>query len=383
MRCESCGLSEALCACAELQGLRVAPTTDTTTALQALRGLHPTSTRSTSVTTPGNGATRNLRNPTPRVWTADELVDAELPEPQWAVPGLIPEGFSLLVASPKVGKSWLALGVVLDKASGKLVLGSIESEPSGALYMALEDVPRRLQERISDLVGDDAPPTGAHFVTDWPSGADGALLLDQWLTDHPDVKVVVLDVIVRMREINARGDTYADDYALGALLKGIADKHAIALVGIHHTRKAQSDDFIHSVSGTQGLAGAADAILVLRRGRNEAAGILDVTGRDLEERQHGLVFDQGRWTLSEKPTWILQSSEGRRRIITYLTVNGPSKPKAVATALDMKPTTARSLLHRMAKDELVTVTDGNYGLVNLDLTLDDDPLQTLETSLKD
>jgi hypothetical protein len=41
--------------------------------------------------------------------TAAELRRLVLPEPRWAVPGLIPEGVTILAGPPKVGKSWLAL----------------------------------------------------------------------------------------------------------------------------------------------------------------------------------------------------------------------------------------------------------------------------------
>ena len=33
-------------------------------------------------------------------WTADKLMQHTFPDPKWAVPGLIPEGLTLLVAAP-------------------------------------------------------------------------------------------------------------------------------------------------------------------------------------------------------------------------------------------------------------------------------------------
>jgi hypothetical protein len=44
-------------------------------------------------------------------WTADQLMAAHFPEPKWAVPGILAEGVNVLAGPPKVGKSWLSLGL--------------------------------------------------------------------------------------------------------------------------------------------------------------------------------------------------------------------------------------------------------------------------------
>ncbi|MFI0219744.1 AAA family ATPase [Streptomyces lydicus] len=51
-------------------------------------------------------------------WTAAELMDTEFPDPKWAVPSLISEGVNLLAGPPKVGKSWMSLGLGLSVAAG-------------------------------------------------------------------------------------------------------------------------------------------------------------------------------------------------------------------------------------------------------------------------
>jgi hypothetical protein len=90
----------------------------------------------------------------PRIWQADELLLHRFPERRWAVPGLIPEGLSLLAGKPKVGKSWLALTMALGVAHGGRVLGQLAMpEPLGVLYLALEDSPLRLQERHGQQIG--------------------------------------------------------------------------------------------------------------------------------------------------------------------------------------------------------------------------------------
>ena len=54
---------------------------------------------------------------------------------------------------------------------------------------------------------------------------------------------------------------YFADYQAGVALKNIVDAFpGSALLGVHHTRKASSDDFVDDLSGTLGLAGSADYV---------------------------------------------------------------------------------------------------------------------------
>jgi hypothetical protein len=61
----------------------------------------------------------------------------------------------------------------------------------------------------------------------------------------------------------------------------------------HHDRKAAADDFVDTVSGTHGLAGAADTVIVLTRSRNETSGLLKVTSRDVPEGEYALMLTDG------------------------------------------------------------------------------------------
>jgi RecA-family ATPase len=76
--------------------------------------------------------------------TAAQLDDTDIPPLSWTVPGLLPEGFGILAAAPKIGKSWLVLSLGLAVAMGTPFLGvPVEQRP--VLYLALEDGKRRLQ----------------------------------------------------------------------------------------------------------------------------------------------------------------------------------------------------------------------------------------------
>jgi hypothetical protein len=92
--------------------------------------------------------------------------------------------------------------------------------------------------------------------------------------------------------------TYQRDYRVAVALKRIADDHpGLTVVVIHHSRKAFSDDFVDLISGTHGLAGAADTIIMLSRSRGRGEGTLRITGRDVIEADYAVTFRDGAWSL--------------------------------------------------------------------------------------
>jgi RecA-family ATPase len=221
---------------------------------------------------------------------------------QYHVPGVIPEGSSLLVGPPKIGKSWFVLAVALAVASGGRVLGlPVEQRP--VLYLALEDGHRRLQDRCRKLLGDDPIPAAFAYLTRVEPGSvleTVALALDQ-LPDGGAAPLVIIDTLAKVMPPAIIGESsYGRDYRVGAALKHLVDDRPGAAIAIcHHDRKANADgDFVDAVSGTHGLAGAADTVVVVDRKRHETTGLLKVTGRDVNEDEYAVRFERGTWSLS-------------------------------------------------------------------------------------
>ena len=78
------------------------------------------------------------RNGWPKTLTAAELLGLELPPIRWSVQGLLPEGVTLLAGKPKLGKSWMALGIAIAISTGGVALGTRPVEEGDVLYMALK-----------------------------------------------------------------------------------------------------------------------------------------------------------------------------------------------------------------------------------------------------
>ncbi len=298
--------------------------------------------------------------PARTAWNAQELMGMDFPEPRWAVPGLICEGVTLLAGPPKVGKSWMALGLGLDIAAGRPVLGSVTCDPGPVLYLALEDTPRRLQTRMRTALADTPAPPGLTLsIACAPMPAGGDEQIAEWLDRHPDARLVVIDVFAKVRGTPPQGvAAYDADYAAMSRIKRVADAYGVAIVLVHHVRKAAAEDFLATVSGTNGLAGAADAVLVLERARAKADGVLHVTGRDVDEHDHALSFDPGAgaWRLLDGPAGDYLLRDTRSLVLRHLRDYPGRRPKQIAEALNLDPATIRQTCRRMAEDGQLTAT---------------------------
>ena len=235
-------------------------------------------------------------DPLDGVFAADWLTKQELPPVEYVVPGVIPEGLTLLVAPPKIGKSWMVLGLGVAAATGDRAFGSIPVDARPVLYLALEDGARRLQSRLR-TIGVTAGPRGLYFMTDVPAGpiATIATFLERNAEYKP---LVILDTLGKVRGTYGGNDAYGNDYSQMSSLKDLVDRHpGSSLIVVHHTNKGEKSDFLDSVSGTQGLAGAADSILLIQRDRQTESSTLHVTSRDAMEGQYSLSLVSGTWKL--------------------------------------------------------------------------------------
>ena len=298
-------------------------------------------------------------------WTAAELMATDFPEPRWAVPGIIAEGVTVLAGAPKAGKSWLALGLGLSIAAGGKALGAIDVDAGPALYLALEDTGRRLKTRLAKVLGDDVPPGTLTLATECPPlPAGGAALIGQWIERHDSARLVVVDVLARVRGPAGRDmSAYDADYRAVCQAKEVADHYRVPIVIVHHTRKASATDFLDEVSGTQGVAGAADTVLVLKRMRGKADAVLNITGRDVEEASLALAFaaDLGAWQLSDTPPEEIMLGDTRTAILRHVREHEGDRPKQIADATGLGFDLVKQTVRRMADDgQLDTDGRGRY-----------------------
>ena len=215
---------------------------------------------------------------------ADTLQSTAYEPVSFVVDDLLPQGLHLLAGAPKIGKSWLALWLCLCAAQGK-PLWTFATRPCEVLYLCLEDSFQRIQSRLFDLT-EDAPPT-LHFAVMSQQLHNGLVeQIEQFLKEHPQTKLIVIDTLQRIRTAGNDANPYASDYRDIGVLKALADKHRIAILLVHHLRKELADDVFSRISGTTAISGAVDSSFTLvedKRGSGKAT--LSCIGRDIEYRE--------------------------------------------------------------------------------------------------
>lgn len=240
--------------------------------------------------------------PTEKLKTIDAqtLMNKELDDIQFVVDGFLPQGLQILAGKAKIGKSWLILSLCLSVASGN-EFWNRKTKQGTVLYMCLEDSENRLQSRLEELT--DKPPEKLYFATIVKSLVDGlAEQIEQFIIDHPDTVLIVIDTLQKVRNGGNNANPYASDYDDIGQLKEIADKYSIAMIVVQHLRKQFDSDPHSMVSGTTGLVGASDGSYVLLK-EPDGTAKLHIRGRDIEEQVFTLKFD------SEDLTWIYISSD--------------------------------------------------------------------------
>lgn len=299
------------------------------------------------------------------------LDEQRFPEPAWAVPGVLPEGCCVLTGHPKIGKSFLVLGIALAVARGGEVLGvGVDERP--VLYLALEDTDRRIQARARRLIDGEPLPESFYYITR-ENQAVAWEEATQWLAFRKELKpLVIIDTLEKIRP--KRGaNAYQDDYAAGASLQTLAAPGG-AVIAVHHNRKNDSsDDFIDDVSGTLGLTGAMDTIINLKRKRGTNEGTLSITGRDVDEMIYRLRFaDSGKWEpegtdLAQAAQKVDERRLGERMQHVLRAVEewkGTITAKEVAVVCAIPEDTARKYLSRLhSQGRIQRVASGKYAAV--------------------
>jgi hypothetical protein len=281
-----------------------------------------------------------------------EIYNAQYEPLRPVVANLLFNGITLCAGRPKVGKSWLVLSIAITVALGRAFWGRlVVTKPGKVLYCALEEPPSRTSNRLKKLLPSADPLlANVKFVYRLaPLMNGGAAELDAHLEKSPS-DLVVVDTLSAIVRAGGRRDVFRSDYAEIAALGRIAQKHKTSILVVTHLRKTAAESIVDAVAGTSGLTAACDAIWGLRR-QNDGSFLLEITGREMEDKTYGLRFDTEPatfgWNLIGEGSDMKMSAE-RKDILDLLREDGALEPKAVANLLGKNPNTTRVLLRKMA-----------------------------------
>ena len=297
--------------------------------------------------------------------SAADLMAKTFTPVSYVVPKYIAEGCTLFAGRPKIGKSWMTEDMALAVAAGGEVLGE-KVEQGDVLLLALEDNERRLQERFTKILGPFGRITKSlTYATEWKRVDEGGLeIIEAWIKAVKKPRLVVVDVLERVRpQQQGRKAQYEADYQAIAGLQRIASQHRIAIVIVHHVRKSASEsgDAIDKISGTLGLSGAADSILILDRDGQGTK--LYGRGRDVEEIDMAVTFDKGRcrWNVIGQAGEVRKSDERRLILDALNSSTGAMKRADIVAATGMKSNNVGFLLSKMMRDgEIERAPGGGY-----------------------
>jgi DNA-binding transcriptional ArsR family regulator len=292
--------------------------------------------------------------------TSADLARMDFPPPNWVIPDILPEGLAVLFGKPKVGKSYLALNIATAVAAGTEILGQ-RVERHKVLYLALEDTPRRLKGRLDQLGA--IPTDNLTIYTHWRKGSDGIENLRLWLTEYQDTRLVIVDTMSRIREpTRDDGNSYLADYAFMEPFKTLADGRNLTFLFVHHTRKAEAEDWMDAASGTTGITGAVDSTLFLDRGRGQVDANLSAAGRDFEEKELALQFSlPGGWVSMGDGADFRITTERRQILQLVKEATNDVSASELAATLGKKPNTMTYHLLALEKEGKVKkVRAGRY-----------------------
>ncbi len=245
------------------------------------------------------------------VLSMTELYDNAYKPRMPVIDGLLNCGLYIFSGAPKIGKSFLVLQLAYSIATGQPIW-DYPVRQGDVLYLALEDNYSRLQERLSRMFGENATDNLYLAVRSKKIQEGLVSQIEDFVKNHPDMRLVIIDTLQKIREGQDDRFSYANDYDNISKLKQFSDGNAVCILVVHHTRKLESSDSFEMISGTNGLLGAADAAFVLRKDKRTAdTAVLDIVGRDQPDQQLTLKrnLETCLWSKEKEEVQMLPEKE--------------------------------------------------------------------------
>ena len=245
-----------------------------------------------------------------------DLLAKQFPPDNWLIDSLITSGLAVLTGASKIGKSWAVLQLTAALDHGGWFLGKLKAKKCDVVYFALEDTPKRIQNRLKKQ-GIEYSFGGSRLETKRMTVS----ALRAFLTENPQYKVCIIDTFQKMMGIDDLND-YAKTVNGMSALKAIADDLDIAIIVVHHNRKSSEHDSDHmeSALGSTGLNATADATLTMRRKRGSPEAALYASGRDIEDAAYTLVWDRDicSWSITGQGALTPSLTEAQQQIVDLL-----------------------------------------------------------------
>lgn len=196
--------------------------------------------------------------------TLTEFLESVTNEPEWVIENLlIKSGFSILVGSPKEGKSTLARAIIKSVLTGTSFLDlNVNSGP--VIYIALEEIETQLKKSFEIMNLSNCKELYIHCgPLDW---RERSTLESKIAKLKPSL--VVIDTLGRFVNLPDFNDYSLVNEEL-AKLSYIAREYNCHIMCLHHKNKSEGS-FGNQILGSNAIFGAVDNAIFISRKKNEA-----------------------------------------------------------------------------------------------------------------
>jgi hypothetical protein len=270
-----------------------------------------------------------------KVYSLADLGDMDFPEQRFLAKDIILLGTTTILAGrPKKGKSWAAFDLSISVATGGNWMNHFACERGDVLFLALEDTKRRMKERALKLLQGQPIPKNLyvkHYIDKDGTQED---YLERKLKANPNLKLIVIDTLQMYRTSKAKkGSDYEHDYESIAAIHRLSKKYNVAILLVHHTKKAKCEETVDEVSGTTGITGAVDTWLILAERQSQTR--LQGAGRDIEPVNFPVELSKetSKWEIIDEEAKKKTKQDQARDLIREFLSEGPKLSTAIKEAV--------------------------------------------------
>ncbi|MDD4591383.1 MAG: AAA family ATPase [Parabacteroides sp.] len=146
-----------------------------------------------------------------------EIYDTVFQPKTQIIEGMLQTGAYLFVGAPKIGKSFLMVQIGYCVSKG-LPLWGFKIYQGTVLYLALEDDYSRIQQRLCTMFGEE-DNDNLYFATRSRNLSEGLQQLENFLSEHTDTKLIIIDTLHKIREKGSDKYSYANDNDIASAIK--------------------------------------------------------------------------------------------------------------------------------------------------------------------
>lgn len=259
------------------------------------------------------------------VYAGPELYEMDHSDPEPILDGslMLGPGVFILAGKPKDGKTWLAQNLACAMLSGREYAGTKPREPGAVVYLNLDDGNTgRFFRRLRDmgLTKEESSKLILAMGVDAQFFPSAFAMVSTMLKTYEGVRLVVIDTLGSFRTNERKEGVYQQEYGEVRAINELAHEYNICVLLVHHFRKGAIDANypFESISGTLGLQGGADGMIVLHRkdyhhptdsALDQKLGAIWCRGRDLDgDIELGARLHEGQWRIVGGVDDVLMSS---------------------------------------------------------------------------